>query len=178
MLVIPAGADVQAVTAMAEAFYWARDLINTPAEDCGPQHMKAEAQALADAHPGARLTVEEGDQLVAANWPAVHTVGRAAARPPVVLDLTWQPSSSSSSGQDLPLVALVGKGVCFDSGGARAREAGDGDGESIIQNSPCSDCDAAGVVKMLNLVYVVCAGLLVLLWRHTEAVSLGPQQAV
>lgn len=61
---------------------------------------------------------EQGEQLLAANWPAVHTVGRAAARPPVVLDITWQPpSSSSSAGADLPLVALVGKGVCFDSGG-------------------------------------------------------------
>lgn len=68
---------------------------------------------------GASLLVEQGEQLLAANWPAVHTVGRAAARPPVVLDINWQPPSSSSSAgaDDLPLVALVGKGVCFDSGG-------------------------------------------------------------
>jgi leucyl aminopeptidase len=66
---------------------------------------------------GARLKVVEGDALLDDNWPAVHTVGRAAARPPVVLDITWQPSSSSSSSEELPLVALVGKGVCFDSGG-------------------------------------------------------------
>ena len=69
--------------------------------------------------PGAQLKVVEGDDLLEANWPAVHTVGRAAARPPVVLDITWQPSTSgsSSSAAELPLVALVGKGVCFDSGG-------------------------------------------------------------
>jgi leucyl aminopeptidase len=76
--------------------------------------------AVAAAGPaGAQLNVVEGDALLEANWPAVHTVGRAAARPPVVLDITWQPSSSSSSSSeaDLPLVVLVGKGVCFDSGG-------------------------------------------------------------
>lgn len=74
---------------------------------------------------GATLSVVEGDQLLTDNWPAVHTVGRAAARPPVVLDISWQPSSSSSSGrgagEELPLVALVGKGVCFDSGGEGVR---------------------------------------------------------
>jgi hypothetical protein len=69
---------------------------------------------------GAKLSVVEGDQLLSENWPAVHTVGRAAARPPVVVDITWQPASSSSSG-DLPMVALVGKGVCFDSGGGSPR---------------------------------------------------------
>lgn len=52
MLVAPKGADVKAAMAMAEAFYWARDMINTPAEDFGPQHMKAEAQALASTHTG------------------------------------------------------------------------------------------------------------------------------
>lgn len=65
---------------------------------------------------GAQLQVVEGDELLQANWPAVHTVGRAAARPPVVLDINWQPSGTDAS--DLPVVALVGKGVCFDSGGA------------------------------------------------------------
>jgi hypothetical protein len=62
------------------------------------------------------MTVFEGDQL-RAGYPAIHTVGRAASpdRPPCLIELTWQPSSSSDA--ELPLVALVGKGVCFDSGG-------------------------------------------------------------
>jgi leucyl aminopeptidase len=88
---------------------------------------------------GVSLRVIEGVDLLAANYPAVHTVGRAAARPPALIDLSWNFSSSTSSddaGSDrlaaaaeeglflsLPLVALVGKGVCFDTGGLDLKTA-------------------------------------------------------
>jgi leucyl aminopeptidase len=86
---------------------------------------------------GVSLQVIEGDDLLTANYPAVHTVGRAAARPPALIDLSWSPTNSSISkiadaGGDstaaaaaggLPLVALVGKGVCFDTGGLDLKTA-------------------------------------------------------
>lgn len=68
------------VTALARAFYLCRDAINTPANDMGPQHLAAEAVALAAAHPRARVSVLQGDALLDEGWPAVHTVGRASTR--------------------------------------------------------------------------------------------------
>ena len=68
------------MVALAEVFYWARDTINTPAEDMGPQHLAAEAQALAAVHEGAEVTLIVGDELLEKNYPAVHTVGRASSR--------------------------------------------------------------------------------------------------
>lgn len=66
--------------ALARAHFFARDLINTPANDLGPQHLACEAEALAAAHPGAGVSVISGEALLAAGYPAVHTVGRASAR--------------------------------------------------------------------------------------------------
>jgi leucyl aminopeptidase len=77
LLVTPCSASL---VALAEAYFWCRALITTPAEDCGPQHMAAEAAALAAHHPGASLKTITGEELLAQGYPAVHTVGRAAAR--------------------------------------------------------------------------------------------------
>lgn len=86
-----------------------RDLVNTPTEDMGPgqlaQVMAAEAEA-----QGANFTVIEGDALLAQNFPAIHAVGRAAARAPRLLSLEWGKTTD-------PLLVLAGKGVCFDTGG-------------------------------------------------------------
>ncbi|KAG1655336.1 hypothetical protein FOA52_008318 [Chlamydomonas sp. UWO 241] len=123
LLCWPASADRKSVAVLAEAFTLARDLISTPAEDMGPQHMCAEAAALAAAHAGASLTVLTGQQLLDFNYPAVHTVGRASSRPPALIDLTWCPPGSADGGAGLPLVCLVGKGVCFDSGGLNLKPA-------------------------------------------------------
>jgi leucyl aminopeptidase len=89
---------------------------------------------LANFPAGVSLQVIEGEDLLTANYPAVHTVGRAAARPPALIDFTWSPTNSSSSSEAtaqsaaaaadaLPLVALVGKGVCFDTGGLDLKTA-------------------------------------------------------
>lgn len=92
------------------------DLVNTPAEDMGPAALEAEAEALARAY-GARLDVVRGDALEQ-GYPMVHAVGRAAARShaPRLLHLTWGKESD-------PILAIVGKGVCFDSGGLDVKSA-------------------------------------------------------
>ncbi len=108
-LVWPEGADRGLVTATAEATFLARDLINTPAGDLGPAELAAAARSLAGRF-GASCSVIEGDALLAASYPAVHAVGRASAKPPQLIDLRWGRDGD-------PLVTLVGKGVCFDSGG-------------------------------------------------------------
>ncbi len=107
-LVWPKAADRAAVERALGAIHLVRDLVNTPAEDMGPGDLAACVAALAEAE-GGRLKVIEGGQLLKRNFPLIHAVGRAAERAPRLLDLTW--------GKAGPLVVLVGKGVCFDSGG-------------------------------------------------------------
>lgn len=107
-LVWPAGVDRASVRRLAAAITLARDLINTPAEDMGPPHLAEAAKLVAQAHK-AKFSVIVGDDLLKKNYPAIHAVGRASARPPRLIDLSW-----GSSG---PRLVLVGKGVCFDSGG-------------------------------------------------------------
>ena len=94
---------------IVEAVYLARDLINTPTNDMGPGELAEAAAALAARH-GASFGVTVGDDLLAQNFPLIHAVGRAAVRPPRLIDLTWGDPAA-------PKVTLVGKGVCFDSGG-------------------------------------------------------------
>jgi leucyl aminopeptidase len=108
-LVWPAEADRGHVERAAAATALARDLINTPAADLGPAELAAAARTLAERH-GAALSVIEGDALLAQNFPAIHAVGRASAKPPCLIDLRWGADGD-------PTVTLVGKGVCFDSGG-------------------------------------------------------------
>jgi leucyl aminopeptidase len=108
-LVPPDGIDVAAVTRMAEAAYLARDLINTPANDMGPEELAAAARALAERF-GATFNCIVGDDLTRQNFPLIHAVGMASPRAPRLIDFSWGDPSH-------PKVTLVGKGVCFDSGG-------------------------------------------------------------
>ncbi len=114
-LVWPAGCDRRHVENLAPAIALVRDLINTPAVDRGPGELADCAADRAAAHGGA-CAVTVGDDLLAANYPAVHAVGRAAARAPRLIDLTW-------GEEDAPRLTLVGKGVCFDSGGLDLKSA-------------------------------------------------------
>ncbi|MGH6946426.1 MAG: leucyl aminopeptidase family protein [Kiloniellales bacterium] len=107
-LVTPAGTDRQAVARSARAIFLVRDLINTPAGDMGPGELAAAAEELAEGH-GAKLEVLVGEELLKKNYPAIHAVGRASSRAPRLIDLRW--------GAKGPKVTLVGKGVCFDTGG-------------------------------------------------------------
>jgi leucyl aminopeptidase len=92
-----------------EAVTLARDLINTPANDMGPAELEAAARSLAARH-GAEIRVTVGNELLAENFPLIHAVGRASERAPRLIELKW-------GEREHPRVSLVGKGVCFDSGG-------------------------------------------------------------
>lgn len=108
-LVWPESADRGEAMRLARGVALARDLVNTPAEDMGPAELAAAARSIAERH-GARCREIVGEALLAENYPAIHAVGRASARQPRLIDLVWGP-------EDAPKVTLVGKGVCFDSGG-------------------------------------------------------------
>ncbi|MFL6805097.1 MAG: leucyl aminopeptidase family protein [Xanthobacteraceae bacterium] len=108
-LELPKGVDGEDVTRMVDGVCLARDLINTPANDMGPAELEEAARGMADRH-GAFFRSIVGDDLLKENFPLVHAVGRAAVRAPRLLDLVWGDETH-------PKVTLVGKGVCFDTGG-------------------------------------------------------------
>ncbi|PTX58017.1 leucyl aminopeptidase [Litoreibacter ponti] len=113
-LICPDGLNSARLETIAAGEALTRDLINTPASDMGPDALEAATSALAEAH-GASLSVTKGDDLLAQNFPMIHTVGRASATPPRLLDLQW--------GTKGPTLVLVGKGVCFDTGGLNIKPA-------------------------------------------------------
>ena len=107
-LVAPQGVDGLRLERIAAGEALTRDLINTPAEDMGPDALEQAARTLA-AECDARIDVINGDALLERNFPLIHTVGRAAARAPRLIEMRWGSGSRR--------VTLVGKGVCFDTGG-------------------------------------------------------------
>ena len=113
--VFPKGEGRSRALRLAEATYLVRDLVTTPAEDLGPEELEQCARDLAKAH-GGRVTAIRGEDLLAKNYPAVHAVGRAATKTPRLIDLRWGKANP-------PKVTLVGKGVCFDSGGRDLKPA-------------------------------------------------------
>jgi leucyl aminopeptidase len=110
-LVVPAGVDGEDISRIAENLFLARDLINTPANDMGPAELEAAARSLAKKH-GAKITVTSGAAL-AKHYPLIAAVGAGSPRAPRLIEIVWAPSNKKSG----PLVTLVGKGVCFDTGG-------------------------------------------------------------
>ena len=108
-LELPRGVDGDDLKRVVEAVTLARDLINTPTNDMGPAELEDAARLLA-AHHGAEIKVVVGGDLLTENFPLIHAVGRAADAPPRLIELTWGDAAD-------PRVTLVGKGVCFDSGG-------------------------------------------------------------
>jgi leucyl aminopeptidase len=108
-LVPPGGIDAADITRMADAAYLARDLINTPSNDMGPEELALSAQQLAKRF-GATFSCIVGNDLAAQNFPLIHAVGMASSRAPRLIDFSWGDSGH-------PKVTLVGKGVCFDTGG-------------------------------------------------------------
>ena len=113
----PEGCDRSHVESTARATFLVRDLINTPASHMGPAELAESAKAVAD-DGGATIHILVGDELLEKGYPAIHAVGRAAAtdRAPRLIDFTWGDAES-------PKVTLVGKGVCFDSGGLDLKPA-------------------------------------------------------
>ena len=108
-LEVPEGVDADDLTRIAEGVGLARDLINTPANDMGPPELEYAARALATRHH-ANVNAIVGDDLLTQNLPLIHAVGRAADRAPRLIDIVWGDEAD-------PKITLIGKGVCFDTGG-------------------------------------------------------------
>ena len=115
-----------------------RDLVNTPTEDMGPQHLSQVAQELAQEF-GATFREWVGDELLTHNFPAIHAVGRASHRPPRLIELTW-------GDEKHPRVAIVGKGVCFDTGGLDIKGA---DGMRWMKKDMGGGAHALGLARLI-----------------------------
>lgn len=137
-LVAPAGVDAARIEAIAEAEFLTRDLINTPASDMGPEALEAAFRDLARRF-GATVSVTAGDGLLGANLPLIHAVGRASAEAPRLLDLTWGP-------EDAPKLTLVGKGVCFDTGGLNIKP---GESMGLMKKDMGGAATAMGLAQMI-----------------------------
>ena len=136
-LVLEAGADSEAL-AVLRASLRVRDLVNTPTEHMGPAELEAAARQLAQAH-GGELTVIAGDALLAQNFPTIHAVGRASHREPRLIELRGGKDSD-------PPVAIVGKGVCFDTGGLDIKAA---DGMRNMKKDMGGAAHAIGLAQLV-----------------------------
>ena len=139
-LVPPHDIDLERVKALATAVTLGRDLINTPANDMDPDALEAAAVLLA-AQFGAEAAITLGNDLLKENFPLIHAVGRAAAKPPRLVDFSWGP-------EDAPKVTLVGKGVCFDTGGLDIKPSS---GMYLMKK------DMGGAATALALAYMIMA---------------------
>jgi leucyl aminopeptidase len=139
-LALPAGVDGEDLSRMVEGVFLARDLINTPTNDMGPAELEAAARQLAEQH-GSTISSIVGDDLLAQNFPLVHAVGRAAKGAPRLIDLNW-------GAEDAPRVTLVGKGVCFDTGGLDIKP----DSAMLLMKK-----DMGGAASVLALAHMIMA---------------------
>ncbi|WP_370230099.1 M17 family metallopeptidase, partial [Cognatishimia sp.] len=114
-LICPEGLNAARVEALAAGEALTRDLINTPANDMGPDELEVAARSLAEQF-GADISTVTGEDLLTQNFPMIHTVGRASSRSPRLIDMRW--------GTAGPKLTLVGKGVCFDTGGLNLKPGG------------------------------------------------------
>ena len=110
----PDGVDRDRIEAIALGESLTRDLVNTPASDMGPKELELATKELAREF-GAELETISGDDLVSRNFPMIHAVGRAASTAPRLIDMRWGQSGAG--------LTLVGKGVCFDTGGLNIKPA-------------------------------------------------------
>lgn len=136
-LVLPDGVDAADVGGQAEAIDWLRDLVNTPTCDMGPAGIEAEARKLAEEF-GASIEVTSGAELES-GYPMVHAVGMAATEAPRFIEMTW-------GDEGAPVLALVGKGVAFDTGGLNIKT---GDYMTIMKK------DMGGAAHVLALARLV-----------------------
>jgi leucyl aminopeptidase len=138
-LIAPEGVNADLLVALADGEMLTRDLINTPASDMGPPDLENAARSLAEKH-GADISVVVGDNLLTQNFPMIHAVGRAADRAPRLIDMRW-----GSSGKKL---TLVGKGVCFDTGGLNIKP---GASMGLMKK------DMGGAAAVLGLAHMIMA---------------------
>jgi leucyl aminopeptidase len=114
-IAMPQDADAVEIARQLAAVYLVRDMVNTPTNDMGPDELESVFLALAK-HYGAETEVIRGDDLIKRNFPLIHTVGRASTSEPRLLDMRWGRKGA-------PRLTLVGKGVCFDTGGLDIKPA-------------------------------------------------------
>ncbi|UMA64466.1 leucyl aminopeptidase family protein [Roseivivax marinus] len=138
-LVAPDGVDAARIEILATAEALTRDLVNTPASDMGPSALEAAARALATDH-GASIEVTTGTDLLEKNFPMIHAVGRAATDEPRLIDMRW--------GEEGPALTLVGKGVCFDTGGLNLKP---GSSMGLMKK------DMGGSANVLGLAHAIMA---------------------
>lgn len=139
-LLLKAGADAERGVALAAAIAATRDLVNTPAEHMGPAELAGAAKLLAQQH-GASFSEIVGDALLKKNFPSIHAVGRASTRSPRLIEVSW-------GNPKHPKLALVGKGVCFDTGGLNIKP-----GEGMRQMKK----DMGGAANALGLAGLIMA---------------------
>ncbi len=137
-LVAPAGAELGAVRRAAGAVGLARELVNTPASDMLPDALDNSVRAIGEA-AGAKVEAIVGDDLLARNFPLIHAVGRASAVAPRLIDLTWGEASA-------PKLTIVGKGVCFDSGGLNLKPSG---GMALMKKDMGGAANALALAQMI-----------------------------
>ncbi|HET98957.1 MAG TPA: leucyl aminopeptidase family protein, partial [Aurantimonas coralicida] len=137
------GSDRADIEGIAAGVFLARDLINTPTSDMGPAELEGAVRSVGDGF-GARVDTIEGDALLERNFPMIHAVGRASASAPRLLDLCWGRPED-------PKLTLVGKGVCFDTGGLDIKPAS---GMLLMKK------DMGGAANVLGLARMVMAAKL------------------
>lgn len=133
----PEGVDAARLERIAAAEALTRDLINTPASDMGPDELEHAARSLASKF-GAKTSVCTGEELLGDNFPMIHAVGRASSRAPRLIDMTW--------GDAGPNLTLVGKGVCFDTGGLNLKP---GASMGLMKKDMGGAANVLGLAKML-----------------------------
>ena len=159
-LVLEPEAERTAISRIAGAVHGARDLVNTPTEDLGPEQLENVIAELAARH-GAEFHSIAGEALLAQNFPAIHAVGRASHRAPRLVELSWGNPAH-------PRIAILGKGVCFDTGGLDLKPS---DGMALMKK------DMGGSAVAIHLAsLVMAAGLPVRLQLLVAAVenAVGP----
>jgi leucyl aminopeptidase len=137
-LMLPSSPAAQRGLLLAAAIASTRDLVNTPAEHMGPEQL-AQAVALVAEQHGAKFRQTVGDALLRAGFPAIHAVGRAAHREPRLIELTWGEAKHKT-------LSLVGKGVCFDSGGLDIKGA---EGMRLMKKDMGGAANALGLAQLV-----------------------------
>lgn len=142
VLIAPRGADIDRIRRLAKNTSFVRDLINTPAGDMLPTDLEDTTRKIAE-ESNATMTVTRGEALLTDNFPMVHAVGRASANAPRLIDLQWTHDNAPDTA---PRVTIVGKGVCFDSGGLNIKGAG---GMSLMKKDMGGAAHALGLGQLI-----------------------------
>jgi leucyl aminopeptidase len=138
-LVKPLGVDGEKIEKIAQGEILTRDLVNTPANDMGPNELEEVIRDLAKMH-GASVNTVLGNALLEHNFPMIHAVGRASVKTPRLIELVW--------GSKGPTVTLVGKGVCFDTGGLNIKSSS---GMALMKK------DMGGAATVIGLSHMIMA---------------------